>query len=270
MTMQPFASGLIAVVSGGRSTERERSLMSGRAALESLDRQGYTTLFLDPVDKDFTDGVRRAHVAFLAHAGQYAGDGKLQGLLECLNIPYTGSGVAAAAIGMHKALAKTIAAAASVAVLPTVTLPPRDGDVITKAITGTITFPLILKPLSEGGSIGMSVCHDTAQLAAALLTLDPALPSWRPRPRPITRPRLRTRGDVAVVRGADVAGGRRREGSAPTEPPPRPAELVQPLEDPGGPWRDARKGQHAPSEWNTPTRRPAPRPAPRRVARSRS
>ncbi|MFE3556911.1 D-alanine--D-alanine ligase [Streptomyces sp. NPDC059193] len=174
MTMQFFESARIAVVSGGRSTERERSLMSGRAAWESLERQGYTTRLLDSADKDFADEVRSADVAFLAIAGKYAEDGKLQGLLECLGIPYTGSGVAASAVGMHKTRAKTLAAAAGVAVLPGVTLPARDRDVITQAITERITFPLILKPLSEGGSIGMTVCRDTSQLAAALPTIDPA------------------------------------------------------------------------------------------------
>lgn len=175
MMMQSFESARIAVVSGGRSTERERSLMSGNAARESLDRQGYTTRFLDPADKTFADDIRGADVAFLAIAGQYAEDGKLQGLLEHLSVPYTGSGVAASAVGMHKALAKTVVAAAGVAILPTVTLPPhgRDGDVNTQAITSTVTFPLILKPLSEGGSIGMTVCRDTVQLANALRTVNP-------------------------------------------------------------------------------------------------
>ena len=116
MTTQSLEYGRIAVVSGGRSTERERSLMSGRTALESLDRQGYTTVFLDAADKEFADEIRGADVAFLAIAGQYAEDGKLQGLLESLNIPYTGSGVTASAIGMHKTLAKTLAAAGEVAV----------------------------------------------------------------------------------------------------------------------------------------------------------
>ncbi|MCX4399943.1 D-alanine--D-alanine ligase (plasmid) [Streptomyces sp. NBC_00053] len=174
MTMQFLQPGRIAVVSGGRSTERERSLMSGRAAQESLDRQGYTTVLLDAASKDFADQVRGVDVAFLAIAGQYAEDGKLQGLLESLNIPYTGSGVTASAIGMHKTFAKTVATAAGVAVLPSVNVPAGDRDTITHAITSTMAFPLILKPLSEGGSIGMTVCHDTAQLAAALPTVKAA------------------------------------------------------------------------------------------------
>ncbi|MGC9500902.1 D-alanine--D-alanine ligase family protein [Streptomyces sp. WG7] len=169
---QSLRPGRIAVVSGGRSTERERSLMSGRAALESLDRQGYTTVFLDAASKDFSDQVRSSDVAFLAIAGQYAEDGKLQGLLETLTIPYTGSGVTASAIGMHKTLAKTVVAAAGVAVLPSAHVPARDRDTITRALTDAIAFPLILKPLSEGGSIGMSVCHDTAELTAALSTVN--------------------------------------------------------------------------------------------------
>ncbi|MFJ1954534.1 D-alanine--D-alanine ligase [Streptomyces microflavus] len=174
MTMQSLSPGRIAVVSGGRSTERERSLMSGRAAQESLDRQGYTTVFLDAADKEFPDQVRGADVAFLAIAGQYAEDGKLQGLLESLGIPYTGSGVTASAVGMHKMLAKTVAGAAGVAVLPSVVLPARDRDTVTQAITSSVAFPLILKPISEGGSIGMAVCHDSAELAAALRTINPA------------------------------------------------------------------------------------------------
>lgn len=130
----------IAVVSGGRSTERERSLMSGRAALESLDRQGYTTVFLDAASKDFSDQVRSSDVAFLAIAGQYAEDGKLQGLLETLNIPYTGSGVTASAVGMHKTLAKTIVAAAGVTVLPSAHVPAHDRDTITRALTDAVAF----------------------------------------------------------------------------------------------------------------------------------
>ncbi|WSQ32814.1 hypothetical protein OG763_44425 (plasmid) [Streptomyces sp. NBC_01230] len=75
---------------------------------------------------------------------------------------------------MHKTLAKTIAVAAGAAVLPSVILPDRDRDTVTQAITQTIAFPLILKPLSEGGSIGMAVCHDSAEIAAALSTVKAA------------------------------------------------------------------------------------------------
>lgn len=177
MTQSLETGTRIAVVSGGRSTERERSLMSGRAAQESLTRQGYSTVLLDAADTAFANQIRSADIAFLAIAGQYAEDGKLQGLLESLNIPYTGSGVTASAIGMHKALAKTVAGAAGITVLPSVILPPRDRDAIGETITSRIAFPLILKPLSEGGSIGMTVCHDTAELAAALSGLN-ATDGW--------------------------------------------------------------------------------------------
>jgi D-alanine-D-alanine ligase len=67
-----------------------------------------------------------------------------------------------------------VPAAAGVAVLPSVNVPTRDGDTITQVITHAMAFPLILKPLSEGGSIGMTVCHDTAELAAALPTVKAA------------------------------------------------------------------------------------------------
>ncbi|GAA2277670.1 hypothetical protein GCM10010430_74420 [Kitasatospora cystarginea] len=92
----------IALVTGGRSGERDRSLISGEAVRESLVRQSLPHVVLDPTDKDFTDRARETDVAFLAIAGQWAEDGKLQGLLDTLGVPYTGSGVLASAMAMHK------------------------------------------------------------------------------------------------------------------------------------------------------------------------
>ncbi|MCY0930983.1 D-alanine--D-alanine ligase [Streptomyces sp. H27-H1] len=166
---------LIAVVTGGHSSERERSFLSGRAVHDSLLRQGYQTVFLDAAAPDFVDEVRRADVAFLAIAGQGAEDGKLQGLLESLNIPYTGSPVAASAVGMHKTLAKTVVAATGVKVLPHVEIPPLQmPDVVAKTLAETLAFPVILKPRSEGGSIGMSLCHNLTELIEAITAIDRA------------------------------------------------------------------------------------------------
>jgi D-alanine-D-alanine ligase len=81
------------VVTGGRSAERDRSLLSGQAVHESLTRQGIPHSVLDAADPSFYDSIRDAEFAFLAIAGQWAEDGKLQGLLEHLGVPYTGSGV---------------------------------------------------------------------------------------------------------------------------------------------------------------------------------
>lgn len=175
MHTQTNDTGRIAVVTGGSSTERERSLLSGNTVLESLTRQGYTTVFLDASGPRFVDQVRTADVAFLAIAGQHAEDGKLQGLLEYLGIPYTGSGVTASALGMHKTMAKTVVAAAGVAVLPQADIPTgAPADAVAKALAEKLAFPLIVKPQSEGGSIGMTVCHEVAELVDVIAELDRA------------------------------------------------------------------------------------------------
>ncbi|MFD7556419.1 D-alanine--D-alanine ligase [Streptomyces sp. NPDC059835] len=165
--------GLVAVVSGGRSAERDRSLLSGNTALESLNRQGYRTVFLDAADPDFIDRIRTSDVAFLAIAGQYAEDGKLQGLLETLGVPYTGSGVMTSAIGMNKTMAKNVVAAAGVSVLPQALIPAQgESDAVAKAIADSIAFPAILKPQSEGGSVGMTVCHEIGELVETISAVD--------------------------------------------------------------------------------------------------
>ncbi|MEU5215955.1 D-alanine--D-alanine ligase [Streptomyces sp. NPDC020807] len=171
--------GLVAVVSGGRSAERDRSLLSGNTVLASLDRQGCRSVFLDASDPDFVDRVRTADVAFLAIAGQYAEDGKLQGLLETLGVPYTGSGVMASAIGMNKTMAKSVVGAAGVSVLPQALIPPQgEPGAVAKAIADAIAFPVILKPQSEGGSVGMTVCHGIVDLVRTVSAIDRQGGAW--------------------------------------------------------------------------------------------
>jgi D-alanine-D-alanine ligase-like ATP-grasp enzyme len=87
------SGGRIGVLSGGRSRERARSLVSGQTACASLQRQGYTARLIDTADPGFLTQLGHVDVAFLAIAGQHAEDGKLQSLLEPRAIPYTGSGV---------------------------------------------------------------------------------------------------------------------------------------------------------------------------------
>jgi len=170
----PLPTGLIAVVTGGRSSERERSLLSGGTALASLKRQGADTVLLDAGDDDFPERIQDADIALLAIAGQWAEDGKLQGCLDTLGVPYTGSGVTASALGMVKPLAKVVVAAAGVPVLPDVLIPAgADAATTAKSIGERLALPVILKPSSEGGSIGMRVCHDTPELEDALSEIDP-------------------------------------------------------------------------------------------------
>ncbi|MFE7637312.1 D-alanine--D-alanine ligase [Kitasatospora sp. NPDC057518] len=159
----------IALVTGGRSGERDRSLISGEAVRESLARQGLPHFVLDPTDEDFADRVREADVAFLALAGQWAEDGKLQGLLDSLGVPYTGSGVLASAMAMHKPTAKTLVLAGGVTVLPHIPFRGHDDPEETaRACVEELGLPVILKPTSEGGSIGMRVFRDLNSLTATL------------------------------------------------------------------------------------------------------
>lgn len=165
----------VGVVTGGKSTERERSLLSGKAAYESLLRQGYRTVMLDTTAATFPVEVQQVDVALLAIAGQYAEDGKLQGFLETLGIPYTGSGVLASALGMDKTMAKTVVVAAGVPIVESGQIPPgaeRCSAATATALIEAIGLPLIIKPTSEGGSIGMTVCRDADSLTAALAGIE--------------------------------------------------------------------------------------------------
>jgi D-alanine-D-alanine ligase len=160
--------GLIGLVTGGRSGERDRSLLSAETAGEALRRLGLRYVLLDICDGGFADRIRDVDLAFLAIAGQWAEDGKLQGLLESLGVPYTGSGVLASAMAMHKPAAKAVVSAVGIRVLPHVVAGGRDPGQVAEECHSALGMPVILKPCSEGGSIGMQVLRDTGALAAAL------------------------------------------------------------------------------------------------------
>ena len=162
-------AGLIGLVTGGRSAERDRSLLSAEAVGAALRRQNLRYVRLDPCDGEFADRIRGVDVAFLAIAGQWAEDGKLQGMLDNLGVPYTGSGVLASALAMHKPTAKEVVSAAGVNVLSHILVPVgADPEDTVQACSRSLGMPVILKPCSEGGSIGMRVLRDTAALAGAL------------------------------------------------------------------------------------------------------
>jgi D-alanine-D-alanine ligase len=162
-------AGPIGLVTGGRSRERDRSLLSADSAADALEDLGLAYVRLDPCDQDFAAQVQQARVAFLAIAGQWAEDGKLQGLLDTLGVPYTGSGVLASAAAMHKPTAKALVSAAGVNVLPHVLIPSGgQAEVTARECAGELGLPVILKPCSEGGSIGMRVARDPAHLAIAV------------------------------------------------------------------------------------------------------
>ncbi len=150
----------MAVITGGWSRERERSWLSGSTVAGALDGMGVKAHVLDLADSRDTllEGLADASKAFLAIAGRGAEDGRLQGVLETLGVPYTGSGVLASAVGMHKLHAKTLVSAAGVRVPASVKIAP-DANVEEEAARAkkALGIPLIVKPVSEGGSIGLYV-----------------------------------------------------------------------------------------------------------------
>ncbi|GGZ05805.1 D-alanine--D-alanine ligase family protein [Streptomyces poonensis] len=162
----------IAIITGGWSKERDRSLLSCADVRDALASLGLQPRVID-LERDRDSLVRRldgVSVALLAIAGRGAEDGRLQGLLETLGIPYTGSGVLASAVGMNKLAAKTIVAAAGVRVLEGCRI-DREAKADTEAarIAQELGLPVIVKPVSEGGSIGLRIAHGRDELVDAIL-----------------------------------------------------------------------------------------------------
>ncbi len=158
----------IAVLYGGLSSEREVSLRSGKNCYDALQRLGYHNSFLLDVGQDIAEQLARQKpdIAFLALHGTYGEDGCIQGVLEILGIPYTGNDVAASALTWNKAFTKTILAAAGLPILPSVTLNVQEQN--GKAPTHGLSYPVMIKPLAEGSSYGMSKVDDAAQLSSAI------------------------------------------------------------------------------------------------------
>lgn len=152
---------------GGLSSEREVSLKTGDAVLKALSDRGYDALPVI-VDRDIDLVLRqnRIDVAFIALHGRYGEDGCVQGLLETLGIPYTGSDVLASAIAMHKVRAKEIFRLNNLQTPPYYVL-SRHSDQDIVAAHGDFGFPVVVKPVSEGSSVGVEVVNDVEELLAA-------------------------------------------------------------------------------------------------------
>jgi D-alanine-D-alanine ligase len=161
----PFTRLRIGVLMGGRSGEREISLRTGRAVHKALLRRGYKAVAID-VDGSLPERLKRQKIelAFLALHGPGGEDGTMQGFLETLGIPYTGSGVRASAMAMHKATTKMVLAAHGIPV-PAGTV-VRKGERAMKP--ARLTWPLIVKPAAEGSTIGISIVCKPSEWRAAL------------------------------------------------------------------------------------------------------
>jgi D-alanine-D-alanine ligase len=143
----------IAVLFGGRSQEREVSLVSGRACAEALRAEGFDAIEIDArgeVARELTEAAPDA--AFNALHGRWGEDGCVQGLLELLRIPYTHSGVLASALAMHKERAKDVFRAAGVPVARSIVVERREASV-----RHAMEPPYVVKPVNEGSSVGVFV-----------------------------------------------------------------------------------------------------------------
>lgn len=156
--------GKVAVLLGGKSAEREVSLDSGTAVLEALVRSGVNAEAFDPQERSVTELVNYDR-AFVVLHGRGGEDGQIQGALEWLNIPYTGTGVQGSAIGMDKVKTKQVWQGSE--------LPTAPYRIVTKnsnaqEIVSALDLPLIIKPVHEGSSIGMSKVEKVEDFADAI------------------------------------------------------------------------------------------------------
>jgi D-alanine-D-alanine ligase len=162
--------GKVAVLLGGSSAERPVSLMSGTGVLAALRSLGVDAHAFDPAERDLPDLKREGYArAFIALHGRHGEDGTVQGALELLGIPYTGSGVLASAVAMDKVMTKRLWAAEG---LPTPRwqrlAPGRLSREDLVAVPDAIGLPLIVKPPREGSSIGITKVTGYSQMQDAV------------------------------------------------------------------------------------------------------
>lgn len=156
--------GKVAVLFGGTSAEREVSLNSGQAVLDALLRSGIDAEAFDPKERSIVElvGYDRAFIVLHGRGGE---DGAIQGVLEWLNIPYTGTGVQGSAIGMDKVKTKQVWQGSG---LPTAPYYLVNAQTNVDDVIDAIGLPFIVKPVHEGSSIGMSKVERREDFAAAI------------------------------------------------------------------------------------------------------
>lgn len=161
----------LGVVMGGCSAEREISLQSGEAVASALEAAGHEVVrvALGPeIDAASRLSAAEIDVAFLTLHGRQGEDGCVQGLLELLGIPYTGSGVLASALAMDKLKSKELFRLHNVPTPPYYVLQPRGDHLDVATLHGNFGFPVVVKPRREGSSFGVSKANDLAELVAAV------------------------------------------------------------------------------------------------------
>ena len=157
--------GKVAVLFGGKSGEREVSLKSGAAVLAALLRQGVDAHAFDPASQELSE-LKGFNRAFNALHGRYGEDGTIQGAMELMGIPYTGSGVMASSLGMDKWRTKLLWKVLNIAT-PDFEMVEANSDFA--AIEQKLGLPLFVKPANEGSSIGITKVKQKGELEAAYL-----------------------------------------------------------------------------------------------------
>ncbi len=166
--IDPKSFGKVAVLLGGTSAERQVSLMSGSGVLDALCARGVDAHAFDPAQRELCELKREGFSrCFIALHGRHGEDGTVQGALELLGIPYTGSGVMASSVAMDKVMTKRVWLADG---LPTPRHVCLAGDEHPSAheVPGQLGLPLIVKPPHEGSSIGVSKVADPSQMRQAV------------------------------------------------------------------------------------------------------
>jgi D-alanine-D-alanine ligase len=192
----------VGIIFGGMSSEKEVSLNSGRNVYDNMDREHYepVPLFMEPggrlwvlpwqlISQNTTTDIserlateaerivyedlrKRIDVAFIALHGKYGDDGCIQGLLELMNIPYTGPGILASAVGMDKNIQQKILRAEGLGVPRSTVVGEvewrENAEAVRKSLAGQFGLPLVTKPVREGSSIGVTVVRKTGDLDAAM------------------------------------------------------------------------------------------------------
>lgn len=155
----------IAVLCGGMSNERDVSLRSGKKVYESLKKQGFKNSVLIDVNENVASKLKDAKIEYAYNAlhGKFGEDGCIQGLLEILKIPYTGCGVLSSSICMDKAYTKLVLAQnKEIPLIKSVLIGKDENNIVEKV--KDLNFPLMLKPVCEGSSIGMFCVNDEKEL----------------------------------------------------------------------------------------------------------
>ena len=160
----------VAVLMGGSSAERNISLMSGMGVLAALRSQGVDAHAFDPSERDLVELKREGFTrCFIALHGRHGEDGTVQGALELLRLPYTGSGVLASAIAIDKVMTKRLWLADGLPTPRYVVLGEGEhGPAATRTVPDILGLPLIVKPPHEGSSIGVSKVAGYSQMQAAV------------------------------------------------------------------------------------------------------